>query len=260
MELFKHTNFDFLGKKWPFIVLSLVLTAAGIVSLIMKGGPRYGIDFKGGALVYVNFAENAPEDKVRAALAARLGGTPEVQRIQGTNELIIGTEIQDEKLLNETRVKIVETLAATFGQGGGKPDLNNATQQSIIDTLRDPLAKAGVSLTEEQLQALVKGIVDYRTNHSGLIRNFDELSGVQGVTPQVMNVLKETFQLARYAIRNVEVVGPKIGAELRNQAIYATLYALAGMLVYIAFRFEWIYGVAAVLAVFHDTIITVGLF
>jgi preprotein translocase subunit SecF len=55
-------------------------------------------------------------------------------------------------------------------------------------------------------------------------------------------------------------VGPKIGAELQRQAVLATLYALAGMLVYIAFRFEWIYGVAAVVAVFHDTIITIGLF
>jgi preprotein translocase subunit SecF len=55
-------------------------------------------------------------------------------------------------------------------------------------------------------------------------------------------------------------VGPKVGADLRRQAVLATLAALAGMLVYIAFRFEWIYGVAAVVAVFHDTIITVGIF
>ena len=56
------------------------------------------------------------------------------------------------------------------------------------------------------------------------------------------------------------MVGPKIGAELQRKAILAVLYALGGMLVYIAFRFEWIYGAAAVIAVFHDTIITIGLF
>jgi preprotein translocase subunit SecF len=56
------------------------------------------------------------------------------------------------------------------------------------------------------------------------------------------------------------MVGPRVGAELRNKAVLATLYALAGMLVYIAFRFEWIYGVGAVIACFHDTIITIGLF
>ena len=49
MELFRNTNYDFLGKKWPFIILSLILTAAGLVSLALKGGPRYGIDFEGGA-------------------------------------------------------------------------------------------------------------------------------------------------------------------------------------------------------------------
>jgi preprotein translocase subunit SecF len=51
-----------------------------------------------------------------------------------------------------------------------------------------------------------------------------------------------------------------VGSELRKQAVLATLYALAGMLVYIAFRFEWVYGAAAVLAVFHDVLITLGLF
>ncbi len=68
MELFKHTDFDFLGKKWPFIILSLILTAAGLVSLAVKGGPRYGIDFRGGALITVTFANRPPVDKVRAAL------------------------------------------------------------------------------------------------------------------------------------------------------------------------------------------------
>jgi preprotein translocase subunit SecF len=56
------------------------------------------------------------------------------------------------------------------------------------------------------------------------------------------------------------MVGPKVGAELRKKAVLATLYALAGMLAYIAFRFEWIYGLGAVIACFHDTIITIGLF
>ena len=52
-----------------------------------------------------------------------------------------------------------------------------------------------------------------------------------------------------FAVVNVEIVGPKVGADLRRQAVYVTLYALAGMLVYIALRFELVYGAAAVLAV-----------
>ena len=72
MELFKSTNFDFLGKKWPFIGLSLLLTVLGLISLMLKGGPKLGIDFRGGALITVSFADRPPVDKVRAAL---YGGT-----------------------------------------------------------------------------------------------------------------------------------------------------------------------------------------
>ena len=62
----------------------------------------------------------------------------------------------------------------------------------------------------------------------------------------------------KYQILSAQSVGPKVGADLRRQAVMATLYALGGILVYIAFRFEWIYGVAAVLATFHDVIIAIG--
>src|SRR5208283_2097077 len=87
-----------------------------------------------------------------------------------------------------------------------------------------------------------------------------ELSKVEGATPAVLSAIKGTYSLTPFTIRNVEIVGPKVGAELRNQAIRVTLYALAGMLLYIAFRFQWVYGAAAVIAGFHDVLITLGLF
>jgi preprotein translocase subunit SecF len=78
--------------------------------------------------------------------------------------------------------------------------------------------------------------------------------------PAVISSLKEGFYLSNFAVRNVEIVGPQVGKQLQKQAVLATLYSLAGMLVYLWFRFELIYGIAAVVAVFHDTIITLGLF
>jgi len=63
-----------------------------------------------------------------------------------------------------------------------------------------------------------------------------------------------------FEIRNVQAVGPTVGRQLEKQAALATLYSLIGMLIYLWFRFELIYGVAAVVAVFHDTLITVGFF
>jgi preprotein translocase subunit SecF len=127
--------------------------------------------------------------------------------------------------------------------------------------LRDPLVRNGVALSDQQLSSLVDAMLSYRDkDRSGLVSSFDELRSVPGVTPQVVQTLKQVCDLAPFNIKRVETVGPKVGGELRTQAILATLYALGGMLVYIAFRFEWIYGVAAVIAVFHDTIITIGLF
>jgi preprotein translocase subunit SecF len=263
MELLKNANFDFLGKKWPFIILSAVLTLAGLASLMLKGGPRYGIDFRGGTLVYVKFADKPPIERLRSALGAKLGGTPEVQEITGLNEVIIGTELREDREQERARLVILETLTTTFGQQqAGKLDLNNAGIQAIVDRLRVPLQSAGVSLSEQQLQDVSTAIKNFRdaAPRSGVLRSIDELQGVPGVTPQIISALKQEAYTAPYSIRQVEVVGPKMGAELRRQAIYVVLAALAGMLIYIAFRFEWMYGVAAVLAVFHDTIVTIGLF
>lgn len=262
MELFKNANFDFLGKKWPFIIASLVLTAAGLGSIAVKGGPKYGIDFRGGVNLYVKFAQTPPVEKVRSAVSAKIPGEISVVEIPGQQELIIGTEMRNEKQLDLERQQVAEVLATTFGQTAGKLDLHNTGAQKLADRLRDPLSRASVGLTEPQLQDLAKAILAVRDGspNFGILQNLDQLSTAPGVTPAVLNVLKQEVALSPFAIRSVEIVGPKIGGELRNQAIMATLYALAGMLVYIAFRFEWIYGVAAVLAVFHDTIITIGLF
>src|SRR5271170_997938 len=259
MELFRHTNYDFLGKKWPFIILSLILTAAGLVSLAIRGGPRYGIDFRGGALVTVTFAQRPQVDQVRAALTGKL--PVEVQEEYGKPNDIIGTDVRDDKALQAARQTILDSLTATFGlPANGKYNLNAAGVDALADHLRDPLQASGVPTTDQSLHDLAKNIVDYRTSHSGLIKNLDELSSVPGVTPQVLNILKQATYPETFAILGTEVVGPKIGAELQRKAILAVLYALGGMLVYIAFRFEWIYGAAAVIAVFHDTIITIGLF
>ena len=259
MELFKNTNFDFLGNKWPFIGLSLVLTAAGLISIGMKG-MRYGIDFKGGAQMWLRFSQEPPVQQIRSALESKMPGEISVQQVTGKPEVLIGTEIKDEKELNANRQQIEETLRGMFGDTGGKIDLNNASSSELADRIRGPLQQAAVPLSEQELQDLCTEINTYRKDHGGILRSVDELSGVKGVTPKVIEVMKANVALGPFTILSTEVVGPKIGAELRRQAVLATLYALAGMLVYIAFRFEWIYGVAAVVAVFHDTIITIGLF
>jgi preprotein translocase subunit SecF len=181
MELFKNTHFDFLGRKWWFILPSLILTFAGLASLWVKGGPRYGIDFKGGAVMEVRWEGAPPIERIRAAVSSRLNGVSVVAAhdLTGSNEVLISAELPAEGELTALRQTIDQALAT-------------------VDT--------------------------------------------------------------RYSIRGFEVIGPQIGADLRRQALMATAGASAGMLMYLAWRFRTVYGVAAVAAMAHDALITIGLF
>jgi len=270
IELFKQPNLDWMGKAKYFYALSGILLLAGWSSIFFGSGIRYGIDFKGGTNVDVRFAQPPNVDKLRSGLAAQGLGNTEIQSISdinsNSNEVVIFVEGkgQDDAALQASREKVLTALNATYGVATStKPDFNSdsTTPSSLAAVLneKDPLllsVNAG-----DRYQQLAKKLLAYRdTAANGILTNFDDLSKVDGATPAVFSAVKSSYALGPFAIRGVEVVGPKVGAELRTQAILVTLYALGGMLVYIAFRFEWVYGAAAVLAVFHDVLITLGFF
>ena len=294
IELFKQPNIDWMGKAKYFYALSGILLLAGWTSILFGSGIRYGIDFKGGTNVDVRFAQPPNVDKLRSGLAVQGLGNTEIQSVSdianpNSSEVLIFVEGkgQDEQALQASREKVLGALNATYGvSGSNKADFNSTTPSSLAAVLteKDPLLLA-VNVGD-RYQQLARKLLDYRDkNANGVLTNFDELSKVDGVTPAVLVALKSAYALGPFAIRNVEVVGPKVGAELRQQAILVTLWALGGMLVYIAFRFQggasvgqsffaqrgfvgfilrlldkMIFGLAAVLAVFHDVLITLGFF
>jgi preprotein translocase subunit SecF len=269
IELFKQPNLDWMGKAKYFFALSGTLLAIGWAAIFFKGGIKYGIDFRGGTNVDVRFAQPPNVDQLRNGLRTQGLGNSEIQSISdiaapNSNEVMIFVEQagSSDQALDEGKAKVLNALDAAYGVAStGKQNFNAATPSTLAKALsdKDPL---GLSIAAgDKYQQLARAILTYRDkDKNGVLTNLDDLSQVGGVTPAVLAALKDTYSLAPFAIRNVEIVGPKVGAELRNQAIRVTLYALAGMLVYIAFRFEWVYGAAAVLAVFHDVLITLGLF
>jgi preprotein translocase subunit SecF len=178
VELFRGIKVDWLGKRKLFFAISIVLLGIGMASLLYKGEFRYGLDFKGGTVVTVKFAENVDAGAIRNVL-------PEasIQAIQ-TSE---GSKFQIE------------------------------------------LGKAA--------------------------ENEDASVGRQTVTA----ALEKAFP-GKFTVEGSESVSAKVGGDLRRGAVMATLWALIGILIYIALRFEWIYGAAAVFAVFHDTLVTLGFF
>ena len=269
MDFFRHdVNFDWMGKTKYFVALSLTLLIVGAASWIHKGTLDYGIDFKGGTLVYVRFASTPPVDKLRQGLVQQGLGESVIQQISdiatpNANEVVIylPQRGQGNEALDAGKSAILNALHATLGAGeAGKQDFNEASPETIAELLtrKDPLSAGAAGAT--RYQQLAKQLTDYRDKQArGVVSNLDDLRQA-GATPAVISALRDTFYTGPFAVVNVEIVGPKVGADLRRQAVYVTLYALAGMLVYIALRFELVYGAAAVLAVFHDVLITLGLF
>jgi len=264
VEFFRNTNIDFLGKKWYFLVFSLVFSVAGLLSMAFWHGIPLGVDFRGGTLVYVKYAHTPDPSKIHDEVDRAGLKNARVQRYgqAGNNEVLIALDIQEtsEQDLSKGKDQIKQALEGSVASANaGKPDLNNASSIGLENYLleKDPLHLS--SDADTRYTAIAQSIVDQRDKvKGGVLSSIDELNGV--VDPAVVASLKDGFFLSDFGIRNVEIVGPQVGQQLRKQALLATLYSLAGMLVYLALRFEWIYGVAAVLTVFHDTLITVGAF
>ncbi|HVO82115.1 MAG TPA: protein translocase subunit SecF [Terriglobales bacterium] len=261
MEFFRNPSIDFLGKKWYFLAFSLVFSVAGIFSMLFWHGIPLGIDFRGGTLVEVKFTHTPDNGAIRAAMD-RAG--LQHARIQSfgaaaNNEVLIDLSIQEtsEQALDRGKTQIINALERNAP--AGKLDLNNTSSLTLANYLldKDPL-HAGTD-ANQRYTAQAQAIVNERDKvKGGVLSSFDELKGV--ADPAVVAALPDGFFLSDFGVRNVSIVGPQVGQQLQTQAKLAVLYSLAGMLVYLGFRFEWIYGVAAVVTVFHDTLITVGAF
>jgi preprotein translocase subunit SecF len=273
MEFFHEPNIDWMGKKWYFIGASLALLVIGFISIAVHGGLVYGIEFRSGTQLTVKFAKAPDIGAIRGELAKEHWQGASIQSIGASSEHSVMIELSLEKgatggeALDTGKTAIVKALTALYGGGSpGKVDFNNATKKTVEDHLlvADPLGMAskGMEAATTTYQNLASAMIDFRDKppQSGLIGNFQELGAVPGVTPAVESALEKDFYLSGFTVRNTEIVGPKVGSDLRREAVYVTLAGLAAMLVYIWFRFELIYGVSAVIAVFHDVLITIGLF
>jgi preprotein translocase subunit SecF len=261
VEFFRNPNVDFLGKKWYFLAFSLVFSVAGLGSMLFWHHIPWGVDFRGGTLVYVKFSHTPSDNAVRAALdragihnfrLQTLGG-------QGSNEILIDLSVQEtnEQELDKAKNNVIKALETNAPPD--KLDLNNSGYVTVKNFLmeKDPLQLG--SDADAKYTAIAHTIADFRDKRQGgVLSSMDQLKGV--VDPAVLAVLPKGFFLSDFGAYQWEIVGPQVGGQLRKQALMATIYSLAGMLVYLGFRFEWIYGVAAVVTVFHDTLITVGAF
>jgi preprotein translocase subunit SecF len=270
MNIVTNPKIDWLGLKWYFLGISLILGVICLGSLLTRG-MHLGVDFTGGTLVYIRFKDTPDLERIRTTLSRADLGAEGVTRFDepAANEVQIRmARVEDEATedLAAQGSRVFETLVDEFdGElAAARIDLNNATTSRMAEWLqeRDPenvRAQMGIEEFAAHTGAQAERILDYRTARRGIVRELSEL-GALDLPPPVLQALKEDFYAGTFTILSVESVGPKVGRELRERAQNAVLFSLIGMLVYIAFRFRPIYGVAAIVAVFHDVFLTVGLF
>ncbi len=271
MELFRNPQIDWLRKKWYFLAFSLVFSTAGLLSLLFWHHLPLDVDFKGGTVVRIKFADAPDLSRLRAA--ADRAGLHDVRvqnyGVAANHEVLITLPAAQtrEAALDQGRAAIVQAIerhyavGAGAATGAGKLDLDNVGRGTLLAFFQQTNPEHIPNADEANAKYLqqAEAILSFRdVAHGGLLPSLASLRGV--AEPPVAAALEQGAYLSGFAVRNVEIVGPQVGAQLKKQALLATVYSLVGMLVYLWFRFELIYGVAAVVAVFHDTLITVGAF
>jgi preprotein translocase subunit SecF len=263
VEFFHNVNIDFLGKKWYFLAFSLIFSVAGVFSMLFWHHIPWGVDFRGGTLVYVKFSHAPDVRAIRASLDRAGLRDPKIQPYDrpALNEVLIDLDVREtsDKDLSQGKQKIIQALQTNAP--ADKQDLNNASSLAIKNYLMDKDPMHLGTDADQKYTAQAQAVLSFRTTTlGGVFSSIDQLKSAPGVDPAVAASLPDGFFLSDFEVFNVEIVGPQVGGQLRTQAALATLYSLLGMLIYLGFRFEWIYGIAAVITVFHDTLITVGFF
>ena len=227
LEIFKNINVDWMGWRKPLIFISIAILLTGLGSAIGRqftpGGTdafNLGVDFQGGTVITAKFKAKPAEDEIRNALQG-----------QGVNDAVIQSSLDklDEVLIKvplfEGAAEPAPTPAVVVGEGS-QPPSTAAADASQVNVGRATVKKALDTFGPEAAGATAL--------------NDDEA--------------------AAYKIVGTDSVGPVAGAQLRNQAVIATLLGLVGILLFIAFRYDWTYAAGAVIAVFHDVLITLAFF
>ncbi len=224
-----------MGIRKPLIALSILILLAGLGSAISRqltpGGTtafNLGVDFQGGTFITAKFKDQKPsEDDIRSAL-----------RNVGVNEAVIQSSIDktDEVLI---KVPLIE---------GSGEEISNQTQAGNAGLQSENRSTNDQGQTVEEKNQVDKGraLVKQALDTFG-----KEAEGTQSLAEDESSV---------YKIVGTDSVGPVAGEQLRNQAVIATLLGLLGILLFIAFRYDWTYAAGAVIAVFHDVLITLAFF
>lgn len=251
MRLFENLNIDFMGKRTTFYFLSAIILLAGLISIFVKG-VEFGIDFKGGTEIALQFDRPVDIGYVRNVVDGIGLGNVEVKTFGGSNGILLRTEIQEipKSIFPKVKERIESIIRNTYP--GVQFTTNDTTVSSITYTFPDPqivevinnkLFDAGFQSTKASEEA---------ENKSVLVR--------VGISDWIKETFSQKFTDNKFSVLKEDKVGPKVGKELKRDAVFSVMLSLLVILIYLGFRFKFAFAVGAVIALFHDVLITLGVF
>jgi preprotein translocase SecF subunit len=251
-----HTKFDFLGKRRIALWVSTAINVLSLVGAVVFG-LNFGIDFEGGIAIQVRAKQGTIHlDELRSTLGNLGLGEVSLQEFGDASTALIRVQRQEgnaQCVANADRV-----MKRRAGDGWSvKPGPDNTgdvvfTAPGALDAAnwRDAVSRVGLTVQERQLP---RG----NTNTARIDMTPDQRA--EWCQQVAIKLVEDTIG-DKYELRGTESVGPKIGAELMHSGVIAVLATLAAIAIYVWFRFEWQFGVGALIALLHDVISTLGLF
>lgn len=252
MRIFQNLNVDFLGKRKFAYAISASLLVIGFISLIIRG-LSLGIDFKGGTEIVVDFQKPVNISNIRGYLEKIDLGNVEIKTFGGETGILVRTEAQDlprpvyNKLLgiiNKTKNTVLPnaTFVLADSSNTGSVTYSVASPDSVEVVINALMANGfQADKASEELN-----------NNKVLVR--------VGNSDWIKFNLRENVKNNKFQILKEERIGPKVGKELKVDAVLALLLSFVVILVYLAFRYKFAFGASAVIAVFHDSFIMIGLY
>lgn len=251
MRLFQNLNIDFLSKRKLFYILSLAIFVIGLLNVVFRG-LEFGIDFKGGSEVVLQFEKAIEISDVRSNLTNIGLGDLEIKTFGDERGALIRTELQE--IPSELYPKVLNTIdKAIDGIYPSVPKkISEQTVNSITYSFDNP-DTASVIAEKLFLAGFQAGRVSEEVDNKDVIIRV-------GISDWIKENLKEKLKGNSFQVLREDRVGPKVGAELKQNALLAVFFSLVVILIYLGFRFKFIFAFGAVAALFHDVLITLGLY